>query len=319
MHLKANYVAFMSASYSGNIGSRFTGTLTTDFTTDITQPGSFRHTSQGNHCHITLEPFCTQIHTWSDFDEDSNFSTEDDEKQNDFLKYNFSGTVKDNVDCYAVEYEYRDYYNTSDEARFGTKEFKNIQIQDRENDGATATSWTGAGSRNGYLQNGTNILNPAAKHDVTFMFKYYTQKVFDLKWTKLTNDYYDKLFNEPVYKYNGIPITNMSQTGRVSFRLTLDNSTADSFKYCIMDKRHDNGNVVSEKKETYGGVNIDRVMAYGELSGKKTHTVEIAFDKEVIWDKDLGDYIYLKVEPSKYGQTVTADIPGNVNVEYKLY
>ena len=320
MHLKANYLAFMSASYTGNIGSRFSGTVTTDYTTTLTQPGSFKHSSQGNHCHITMQPICTQVHEWSDFDKDPNFSsTNDDEKKNLFLKYNFAGEVKDSTDCYAVEYEYRDYYNSNDEERFGSKESKNIQIQDRENDGATVTSYKGAGSRNGYMQWGSNLVNPVAKHDCTFMFKYYFQKIFNLKWTKLTNSYYDSLFNEPIYKYNGIPITNMNQTGKITFALTLNNSTEDAFKYCIMDKRHENGKVPEEKKETYSGRSIDRVLAYGELSGKKNHVVNIEFDKEVIWDKDKGDYIYLKVEPSKNGQTVTADIPGNVNAEFKLY
>ena len=98
MHLKANYSAFMSASYTGNIGSRFSGTVTTDYTTTLTQPGSFKHSSQGRHCHINLEPICTQVHEWSDFDKDSNFSsTNDDNKKNQFLKYNLAGEVKDST------------------------------------------------------------------------------------------------------------------------------------------------------------------------------------------------------------------------------
>ena len=319
MHLKANYVVFQSAAYSGNIGNRYTGTLTTDYTTDITQPGSFKHTRQGTNGHQELTPVCTQVHEWTDLDKDSNFSSEDDKKQNAFLEYNIGGIINNNVKCYAIEYEYRDYYNSSDEDRFGSKEAKTLQIQDRRRTNTDAADHRGCGSRINYLLNGSDVKSPRARHDVTFNFKYYFQKQFDLKWTNLTNSYYDKLFNKPHYVYYGIPIANLTQSGKVSFRMTLDNSTADEFKYSIMDTQHGNVELEKTKTEKYNGYDVERVMAYGELSGKKMHVVDIEFDKEVLWDKNDGDYLFLKVEPSKVGQIITADIPGNVNVEYKTY
>lgn len=41
---------------------------------------------------------------------------------------------------------------------------------------------------------------------------------------------------------------------KLTFYLTFDNSTTGDYKYCIMDRRFDNGNMPAYKKETIGNV-----------------------------------------------------------------
>lgn len=313
MHLKATFVQFFSSAKSGTVPRRYTGTVTTDYASNnIEQPGSFVHGSQGTNGGTPMTPTCIQVHTWEDYDAST------DEKNNLFLEYNIAGEIDDETDGYAVEYEYRDYYNSGDTERFTTAETKNIQIQDIDPTTSITPSWAYGGSRVDYKKNGSIASNSGSGHDITFMWKYYFQKVFKLKWTKLTNAYYDTLFNEAHYKYFGIPIAKLTSTGKVKFQLLLKNSTADSFKYSIMDKKHINGELETQRKESYKGMMVDRVMTTGTLTGKKTHTINIEFDKTVIWDTSEGDYLWLKVEPSEADQLITADIPGSIYVEYKL-
>ena len=65
---------------------------------------------------MTMQPFLTQTHTWSQFDKDSDFSSEKDEETNNFLKYNISGEIPDKQIA-GVEYEKRDYYKSDDLTR----------------------------------------------------------------------------------------------------------------------------------------------------------------------------------------------------------
>lgn len=313
MHLKANSLIFYSTGNTSAVGARFTGSFTTDFSANLDKPGSFTHSKQGTNGSTDMTPLCVQVHTWSSYDENT------DKDKNNYLNYNLAGEIKDDKTCHAVEYEYRDYYNSGDLARFGKTEVKNIQIQDIAPTTTITPTWAYGGSRVDVLRNGSSASNYGNGHNVTFRWKYYFPKIFELKWSKITNKYYNTLFANPHYKYYGIPITNVTQTGKITFRLTLTNNTADSFKYSIMDARHINGDLEEQRKESYKGDLVDRVMKYGQLSGKKTHTIDVEFDKKVIWDKNNGDYIWLKVQPSKAGQLVTADIIGDVKAEFKLY
>ena len=309
MHLVAQQDSFTSAQAGSSVSmTRYTGTVNTDYTS-LTQPGSFNHANQGSNGPASMTPICSQTHTWSD-------TSSSDTTNNAFLEYNIATAIPSST-FYAVEYEYRDYYNSADSNRW-TASSQNLQIQSAipgSNLGSDA--WKHSGSSVSFKKQGTGY--GASGSGVTFKFKFNEQKKFALNWQRITNAYYNNLFGEPYYKYYGIPITDMIETGKVTFTLNLTNSTADSFTYSIMDKRHINGAIQTTLKETYSGVSTERVLAKGTLSTKKTHVVNVAFDKKVIWDKTKGDYIYLKVEPSVAGQIVTADIPGSVFIEYKTY
>ena len=122
MKLEASNIQFRSAqngSYTRaqiNALTKKTGTtLTTDFTS-IEQPTIKQGDDQGKQLAMTMQPFLTQTHTWSQFDKDSDFSSEKDEETNNFLKYNISGEIPDKQIA-GVEYEKRDYYKSDDLTR----------------------------------------------------------------------------------------------------------------------------------------------------------------------------------------------------------
>ena len=119
MKLRANRDSFYSSARPETPSARFTGTVTTDFSR-LTQPGSFTHGSQGKNGTADMTPVCQQTHTWSD-------TSSSDTTNNAFLEYNIATAIPSST-FYAVEHEYRDYYNSNDSKRW-TATSTTLQIQ----------------------------------------------------------------------------------------------------------------------------------------------------------------------------------------------
>ncbi len=318
MKLEASNIQFRSAqngSYTRaqiNALTKKTGTtLTTDFTS-IEQPTIKEGADQGKQLAMNMQPFLTQTHTWSQFDKDSDFSSENDEETNKFLKYNISGEIPDKVTA-GVEYEKRDYYKSDNLTR-------TIMNRPPQNSSSMDGSYPGVilgSSWQGQRVNGLRSWN-GAYNDITFSFKWKNPKYYSLNYRNLTNEYYNNLFVKPHYKYYGVPLTNVVQDGKLLFTLEFDNSTADDYTYCIMDKKFDNGAMPTTKKETVDGKSYDRVLKTDTIRGTKgVKEIKFQLDKEVIFDKSDGDYIYIKIEPSEDSQLVTVDCKTDIMLETK--
>ena len=318
MKLEASNIIFKSAQNGRyntttdlNSLTKKTGfTLTTDFTV-FDQPGITEGADQGKQVVLELKPMLTQTHAWSQFDKDSDFSSEDDETANEFLKYNISGTIP-NTTISGVEYEKRDYYTSGDLTR-------TIMLKPAHSSGFTGADPGTVLGANWRSQRVAAIRGwESVYNDITFSFKWKNPKYYTLNYRRLTNEYYNNLFTEAYYKYYGIPITNVNKDGKLIFYLTFDNSTTDDYKYCIMDKRFDNGDMPSSKKESHKGKTYERVLKTDTIEGTKGEKeIKFEIEKEVIFDEENGDYIYLKIEPSAAGQLVKVDCTKDVMIELK--
>lgn len=314
MKLEASKLGFSSAQYGSyttsginNLTKNTGGKITTDFT-GFKQPSIQQGSSQGTQIILTLQPVLTQTHTWSQFDKDPDFSTEDDEKKNKCLEYNLSGTVPSKtIAC--IEYDKRDYYESGNITR-------NIMAKPTKSGSDGSRPGTAIGiiwkTNPVYNRRGWNEYY----NDTTFEYKYKSPKVYDLNYKNLTNAYYNTLFSEAHYKYYGIPITKVSKKGKLTFYLTFDNSTTDDYKYCIMDRRFDNGDMPVSKKETIDNVSYDRVLKTETIKNAKGEKeVKIVVEKKAIFDKENGDYIYIKIEPSSASQIVSVDCTKSIMLE----
>lgn len=318
MKLEASKLGFswaQSGSYSSRSAlgslSKISGTtLTTDFT-NFEQPGIKEGAEQGTQMVLTLKPVLAQTHSWTQFDKDSDFSSEDDTAANTFLKYNISGTIPDKT-ISGVEYEKRDYYTSSNVTRTIMLYPPRTDVHSGAYSGTVlGTSWKG--ERVAEIRGWYNVYN-----DITYSFKWKNPKNYTLNFRKLTNAYYNNLFTEAHYKYFGIPITNVNKEGKLTFSLIFNNSTNDDYTYCIMDKRFDNGDMPSSKKESHKGKIYERVLKTDTIEGTKGEKeIKFELEKEVIFDEENGDYIYLKIEPSAAGQLVKVDCTKDVMIELK--
>ena len=317
MILKAEAISTKSAQ-SGSYSSasaipstiKYSGTLTTDFTS-LSQPGIMQHSSQGTEVVMGLAPKLTQTHTWSQFDKDSDFSsTENDEVNNKLLGYQIAGTIASEVVA-GVEYQYRDYYKTSKEVTIMRK---------------PASTSTNAGADPGlsmnlsYKGSGVSSLKgwKVYYNSLTFNFKFNYPQYRSVNWQRLTTAYYNDFFVKPYYKYYGVPITNVKKEGKLTFTLRFNNSTSGNYTYCIMDKQFANGTMPTTQNETLDGVVYNRVLARAQVTGTAGNKdIKFTIDKNAIFDKVNGDYIYVKVQPANSGQVVTVDCTQDIILESK--
>ena len=314
MILKAEAISTKSAqsgSYAAasNIPSSIvaSGTLTTDYTS-LTQPGIKTSASQGTEVVMALTPKLTQTHTWSQFDKDSDFTSENDATTNKFLDYQIAGTIA-SATVAGVEYQYRDYYKTaktvtimqkppSTSTNTGGDPGLSMNLSWKTSSVASLKSWSGR----------TN--------NITFSWKFNYPKYYSANWQRLTTAYYNDLFVKPYYKYYGIPITNVTKEGTLKFTLRFNNSTSGNYTYCIMDKTFANGALPTTQNQTLNGKTYNRVLNRATVTGTSGNKdVSFTINKEVIWDKVNGDYIYVKVQPAAAGQVVTVDCTQDIMLE----
>ncbi|MBQ2204573.1 MAG: hypothetical protein II411_01605, partial [Lachnospiraceae bacterium] len=279
--------ASSSAIPTANIANN--ATITSDFTS-LTQPGSKTSATQATIVDIKIEPILTQVHTWSQFDKDSDFTSENDATTNKHLDYQIAGTIV-NESVAGVEYKNRDYYATA----------KTLTIMAKPPKSGTAGA--DPGYSNGFMWKGSAVASlkswSARTNNITFSWKFNYPKYRSTNWQRLTTAYYNDLFVKPYYKYYGIPITNVTKEGTLKFTLRFNNSTTGNYTYCIMDKTFANGALPTTQNQTLNGKTYNRVLNRATVTGTSGNKdVSFTINKEVIWDKVNGDYIYVKVQPA---------------------
>ena len=285
-------------------------TFNTDFTSDsFTKNGAGSYT-WASTVHVfdrDASPISSIEHQWS-FRDYSNDTT-----QNNFLKYNISGTIP-NSTANCIDFNYRDRY--VDGQTFNYMLQKNAPSTSTHTGGNSGSEmyimrWGGSSDSNWW----NNSTRYEAMNDYTFNFKWNMQKNYNLNWRRLTNKYYCEKLGEAYYKYYGIPICKTTnKPGRLKFKLKFTNSRTDtgtplSFTYQIMDVKFSNGAMPTQSKE--GG--IDHVLKRDTVAaGNATTTIEFNINKTKIWDSQNNDYIYLKIEPSGATQRVSVETDGGI-------
>ena len=315
--LNANSVGFSAYLSTGFPTSKLSNlTVLVDFTSDANakrQPTTF----MGDAINIGFtaqRPNQTINHIWSVY-------AASDETANSFLGYNLAGNISG--DTIAVGYDLRDYYSQNEQH---TYEIKNLTESGSENSkygfnisGHMHTSSTTAPP----YQEWRNIYASGNGYSdkVWFNWKLNQQEKHQLQWANLTNKYYNGYFSEPYYKYNGIPICRTTKNpGKIKFKLKfkngLVNSSSDSldaFTYQIMDKKFSNGNMpTTDVEDEYNHV-LKREDVQAGYTSYETNYIEI--DKTKIFDTADGDYIYIKIEPSREGQVVSVSVVDD-KIEY---
>ena len=315
--LDANEVAF-SARLSTTFPTSKVSNLAVlvDYASDANakrQPSTFR----GNAISIgfaSQRPYQTIAHIWSVYDAT-------DETINSFLGYNLAGNISG--DTIAIGYDLRDYYSQNEQH---TYEIKNLTEAGSENSkygfsiyGHMHTTSTTAPP---YTDWSTKYGGGSAYSDkASFNWKLNQQEKHQLSWANLTNKYYNNYFNEPYYKYNGIPICRTSNNpGKLRFKLKFKNGSVnsgsdslDAFTYQIMDKKFPNGNMpTTDVEDEYNHV-LKREDVQAGYTSYETDYIEI--DKTKIFDTADGDYIYIKIEPSREGQVVSVSVVDD-KIEY---
>ena len=107
-----------------------------------------------------------------------------------------------------------------------------------------------------------------------------------------------------LYKYQGIPITNVKKEGTIKISLTLNNPKSGAYVYAIADKAFPNSAIPETMKEgTY-----DHIMKRGTVSRSGDEKLDLELEKTRIFDKNNGDYIYIKIDPSVDGEIVTVTV-----------
>ena len=273
-------------------------TYTADYTR-LTQPGSFEHPSVGELGSMSNMQFmAVQTHEWTN-------RANTDTTNNAFLKYNLSGTVAGTD--YAVDYEKRDYYDTSAPVT--------LPIQ-KDPSSETAISGAHSGSAVAIIYHDRLLYEYRGTKqyyfNITFNFKYNRPTIYNLNWTRLTNDYFNTLLAKPVYKYNGMPITKTNREGTIKFTLTLNNPSTGTYVYAISDKAFENGAIPEHMYETVGGKQYDHILLRGAVSRSGDEVIDVSLDKAKVYDTIKGDVLWLKVEPSVAGEVVSATVSNNI-------
>ena len=229
-----------------------------------------------------------------------------DVNNNDYLNYNLAGTISGSSSF--IDFDYRNNYHPDGQV---TLEIQNTRPENTSAGDHSGTAvqlywkdqpWTYWMGKNGYNNN------------TSFKFKYNHQKIYNLNWANLTSQYYNGIFDDPYYKYYGIPICKTpKKEGKIKFKIQFTNSGSGNYVYELMDTRFTNGNMPTTKVEQ----GFERVLKRETLSGTGTKTVDLEIAKEKIFDVLNGDYIYVKVVPLTSGDIITVRVPGNIDYTYK--
>ncbi len=231
--------------------------------------------------------------------------TSSDATANDFLNYNLAGTISGSSSF--IDFDYRNNYHPDGVVTL------EIQRNQPQNSSAGDRSGTAVQvKKNG--QNWSTVVGKSGyNNNTSFKFKYNHQKIYDLNWANLTNEYYNGIFSSPYYKYYGIPICKTpTKEGKLKLKIQFTNSGSGDYVYELMDTRFPNGNMPTTKVEE----GFERVLKRATLSGNGTKTVDIEISKDKIFDTSNGDYIYIKVVPLVSGNEITVRVPGNIVYTY---
>ncbi|MBO6120019.1 MAG: hypothetical protein J6P02_06085 [Lachnospiraceae bacterium] len=284
-----------------------TGNVVTDFSTrseTMNGPGVFDWTSTFNLVGYSARPESTISHIWSYND------LSGDEANNEFLKYQLSGTIPDTYTD-TVVFDYRDVYSSLNQKNYTietstTSKGSTISVFNRQSDGSDISWYTVAGQ-------------PRINTGATFIWTWNQQIVRQQKWSNLTTQYWNNRFNIPFYKYYGIPICKTeNKPGKLKFKLKITNSRTDGntdpLKYIfrIMDRPFPNSGVPDSLIED----GVERVLYKKRVDpGVEVYETDIEIDKEKIWNTSDGDYIYIKPEHNTLYQRLKIEVVGDIKYE----
>ena len=294
----AAFRAAVGRDFQGDLSANHPNRVDIDFKSGVTsvQPGSKNVRVLTNWVGRNWDALYTMTHSWTTI-------SDDDAGNNYFLDYNLAGSISGNTSV--VSYDFRDYYSplqgkeliiqkdspssSSEGSKSGVAyEIKNV----------TANS-SGVLSSTNYLKGNYN--------NITFNWKYNKVKVYNVNWANLVNNFYTTYFNEPYYKYYGIPICKTNKmTGEITFKLKFTNSTVGGaypgFTYQINDVKFTNSDLPSS------GVLYNETVP----TGNSTYTKDIKITKDVVKDMTNGDYLYIKIQPSRNYQNLSVDTEGDI-------
>ena len=290
--LYANQISYRAAQLAktpSTVGRTISNTLTVDVSS-YTQPSSGTKTISGRiYDYNNPNVYAAQTHTWSD-------TSADDVTNNQCLEYNISGAISGSNS--SVNYEFRDYYDTS--------KLYTLQIQSTREanttDGNAAGGLMGLRYQGNYVQDST--VNAEANNNVKFMWKFNKPTIYSLNWSDLTSSYWNAILGNALYKYQGIPITKVNKEGLVKIHMTLNNADPGAYVYAIADARFPNRTI----PETMIEEGYDHILVRGTVSRSGDEVLDLQIDKQTIFDKDNGDYLYIKIDPAVAGQKVTVTV-----------
>ena len=282
----------------------FEGTLTAnhptqvncDFSSGVTalQPGSKTMTIVSNWLNRNWSALYTMTHSWT---------RQSDTSNNDFLNYNLASSISGNVSV--VSYDFRDYYSPLENTELVIQRDASSSGNDG---GKTGVTYNIHNYQNNSTGGKTDTLGfYQYNNNITFNWNFNKVKVYNVNWANLVNGFFTTYFNEPYYKYYGIPICKPNKmTGDITFKLKFSNTQVSgvypAFTYQINDVKFSNGNLPSS-----GALYSETVP-----QGNSTYTKDIKITKDTIKDATNGDYLYIKIQPSVAGQIVSVDTEGDI-------
>ena len=243
-----------------------------------------------------VKPFSAQTHEWIDT------AASTDPNNNKCLDYNLGGgTVYGDVSL--VDYELRDYYDTKNPVT--------LQIQSKkEHSGTYNGGDPGSSCALMYQSNSLPNLRGTAggSNSMKYNFKFNRPPIYSAAFGYLSSKYWNEAMNRTIYKYNGIPITRVDKPGTVNLQITLNNASAGAYVYGIADKVFPNTAIPEKMEETISGVKVNRLLARGTVTRSGDEVLNFSFNKDTIYDKTNGDYLYIKIDPAVAGEIITVTV-----------
>lgn len=289
--LYANNTQFLSAQLnktSSTVGKTINQTQTVDVS-NYTQPSTANKTLGRVYDDSGPSVYTAQTHNWTNTDSN-------DKTNNAYLEYNLSGTIS-GADS-SVNYEFRNYYDKDTPYT--------LQIQAKKEQ----TTYYGGnpGGEMSLTYKGSAISDSttgkSGNSNVKFYWKFNKPKIYTLNWANLTSKYWNSVMGKALYKYQGIPITNVKKEGTIKISLTLNNPKSGAYVYAIADKAFPNSDIPETMKEgTY-----DHILKRGTVSRSGDEKLDLELEKTRVFDKNNGDYIYIKIDPSVDGEIVTVTV-----------
>ena len=291
--LYANQTAFYSAQLnktSSTVNKTVNATQTVDVT-DFTQPKTANKSISRVYDADAPSLYTAQTHSWSTTDAN-------DKTNNACLEYNLSGTISGTNS--SVDYEYRDYYDK--------KTSYNLQIQRVKEQPGYAGDGANPGTVFGLRYKGNGVTDSSSgrngNSNIKFYWKFNKPTIYTLNWANLTSKYWNNVLGKALYKYQGIPITNVKKPGTLKISLTTNNPKSGAYVYAIADKTFPNSAIPENMMEgTY-----DHILVRGTVSRSGDEKMDLSIEKTKIFDTKNGDYIYVKIDPSVAGEIVTVTV-----------
>ena len=253
---------------------------------------------------LTQTPECNLVHNWS-------YVNTADNNAYKYLDYQIAGNIIGSA--FACDYDYRDSYHPAGRVT--------VPCQNASNCGVDLRWRTNKEYKYNPSHSGGGTSDTSGW---TFKWTLNRQKPYILNWANLMTDYFATYFSGAHYKYNGIPICKTSQhPGTLKFKLRFINKVLSSnadlspstapYTYVIMDKVFKNGNLPSTTetelyyKDSDGYNHVFKKDTVN--SGTAQYTSDwIVIDKSKVFDRNGGDYIFIKVEPSEDDQVVFVEV-----------